>query len=70
MQAMKADADLLIALQSPLSSEDLTHYILKGLDETCQSVIDGVHSCDSSISFEELHEKLIIKELSLKIDTP
>ena len=39
--------------------------ILDGLDDNYQSIIDAVNGRDSTISFDELHEKLINKELSL-----
>lgn len=69
MQIMKAYADLLASLDAPLSQEDFTDYLLRGLDATFQSVIDGVQNRDTPISFEELHEKLIVKELAIQIES-
>lgn len=63
---MKVSANLLASLQAPVSQEDLTHYIVKGLDKSYQSMIDGVNNRDSAISFEELHEKLILKEIEIQ----
>lgn len=68
MQNMKASVDLLASLGAPISQEDLIKSILKGLDSAYQSVIDEVNNRETSISFHELHEKLILKELDLKTE--
>ena len=65
MQAIKAKADQLAALDKPLDHEDLIEKILEGLDEEYQPVIDAINDRDKPISFDELHEQLINKELSL-----
>nr|GMD79620.1 Retrovirus-related Pol polyprotein from transposon RE1 [Ipomoea batatas] len=54
----------------PMEHEDITDKILDGLDSNYQSVIDVVNGHDSIISFEELHEKLINKELALHCAVP
>ncbi|RVX13659.1 Retrovirus-related Pol polyprotein from transposon RE1 [Vitis vinifera] len=66
MQSIKTQADELAALGKPLDQEDLIKKVLEGLDENYQSIIDVVNGRDSTISFDELHEKLINKELSLR----
>ncbi|RVW53564.1 Retrovirus-related Pol polyprotein from transposon RE2 [Vitis vinifera] len=66
MQSIKTRADELATLGKPLDQEDLIEKVLEGLDENYQSIIDAVNGCDSTISFDELHEKLINKELSLR----
>ncbi|RVW71302.1 Retrovirus-related Pol polyprotein from transposon RE1 [Vitis vinifera] len=66
MQSIKTRADELAALGKPLDQEDLIEKVLEGLDENYQSIIDAVNGHDSTISFDELHEKLINKELSLR----
>ncbi|RVW94165.1 Retrovirus-related Pol polyprotein from transposon RE1 [Vitis vinifera] len=66
MQSIKTWADELAALGKPLDQEDLIEKVLEGLDENYQSIIDAVNGRDSTISFDELHEKLINKELSLR----
>ncbi|RVW92402.1 Retrovirus-related Pol polyprotein from transposon RE1 [Vitis vinifera] len=66
MQSIKTRADELAALGKPLDQEDLIEKVLEGLDENYQSIIDAVNGRDSTISFDELHEKLINKELSLR----
>ena len=65
MQAIKTRVDQLVVLGKPLDHEDLIEKILEGLDDDYQSVIDVVNSRDTPISFDELHEKLINKELLL-----
>ena len=65
MQSIKTWIDQLAALGKPLDHEDLSEKILEGLDDDYQSIIDAVNTRDIPISFDELHEKLINKELSL-----
>nr|GMD68312.1 Retrovirus-related Pol polyprotein from transposon RE1 [Ipomoea batatas] len=54
----------------PMEHEDITDKILDSLDSNYQSIIDVVNGHDSIISFEELHEKLINKELALHRAVP
>ncbi|GMI63710.1 hypothetical protein like AT1G34070 [Hibiscus trionum] len=70
IQAIKIKADELASLGKPLDHEDLIEKVLEGLDDTYQSVIDAVNSRDTPITFDELHEKLIHKELSLRHISP
>ena len=70
MQAIKTKADELATLGKPLDHEDLIEKVLDGLEDTYQSVIDAVNSRDTPITFDELHEKLIHKELSLRNISP
>lgn len=65
VQAIKACADKLAALGKPEDHEDLIDRVLAGLDESYKSVVESINARDTPISFEELHEKLINKELSL-----
>ncbi|KAI4347888.1 hypothetical protein L6164_008664 [Bauhinia variegata] len=46
--------------------EDITDKVLESLDSTFQGVIDAVHARDTPISFDELHEKLLNRELMAK----
>ena len=66
MQAIKLRADELAALGKPINHEDLIEKILEGLDDDYQPIIDVVNGCDTPISFDELQEKLINKEFSLR----
>lgn len=65
MQAIKSCADRLAALGKPIEQEDLIDKVLSGLDESYSPVVESVNARDATISFEELHEKLINKELTL-----
>nr|GMC48068.1 Retrovirus-related Pol polyprotein from transposon RE1 [Ipomoea batatas] len=67
---IKRVVDELALLGKPMEHEDITDKILDGLDSDYQSVIDAVNGRDSIISFEELHEKLINKELALHRAVP
>ncbi|KAL5715165.1 hypothetical protein ACHQM5_017029 [Ranunculus cassubicifolius] len=66
MQAIKACADQLAALGKKIEHEDLIDRVLLGLDESYNSVVESVNARDTPISFEELHEKLINKELYIQ----
>ena len=48
-----------------MEHEDLLEKILNGLGSEYQFVIDVVNGRDTPISFDELHEKLINKEITL-----
>ncbi|KAG7593786.1 Zinc finger CCHC-type [Arabidopsis thaliana x Arabidopsis arenosa] len=65
MQLIKTKSDALALLGSPVDREDLTDIILAGLCDDYKPVIKSVHSRDSPISFAELHEKLLNREISL-----
>ncbi|GMI90814.1 hypothetical protein HRI_002750700 [Hibiscus trionum] len=65
MQAIKTKADELVTLGKPLDAEDLIEKVLDGLDDSYQPVIDVVNNQETLITFDELHEKLINRELSL-----
>ena len=69
MQSIKTRADQLATLRKPLDHEDLIEKILEGLDDDYQPIIDTVNGRDTPISCDELHEKLINKELSLRQNT-
>ncbi|KAE8655255.1 hypothetical protein F3Y22_tig00117034pilonHSYRG01611 [Hibiscus syriacus] len=69
MWSIKMRPDELTTLGKLLDHEDLIEKVLEGLDENYQCIIDSVNGCDSTISFDELHEKLINKELSLRNKT-
>jgi len=54
MHSLKKTSDLLVSLGSPVSIEDMTDYILRGLDDGYRAVIDGVNARDNSITFDDL----------------
>ncbi|POO01975.1 hypothetical protein TorRG33x02_022670 [Trema orientale] len=55
---------------APVHNEDLTFKILPGLPESYKDIIGGVRARETLISFEELHEKLIISEALMKEEHP
>ena len=63
---IKTRTDQLALLGKPIDTEDLIDKILNGLDDDYKSIVDNIHGRDTTISFDEIHEKLINKELSLK----
>lgn len=65
MQQIKRVVDEHVLLGNPMEHEDIIDKVLNGLDSEYQLVIDVVNNHETIISFEELHEKLINKELSL-----
>lgn len=70
MQAVTTTTDLLASLGKPVDADDLVTYVLKGLDQSYQTVVDAIKARDSTIQFADLHEKLIIKEMELKATAP
>ncbi|KAH7575581.1 hypothetical protein JRO89_XS02G0154700 [Xanthoceras sorbifolium] len=65
MQFIKSRTDELAVLGKPLDDEDLIEKILDGLDDDYRPLVDAINGRDTMISFDELHEKLITKELVL-----
>nr|ABD28750.1 probable retroelement pol polyprotein -, putative [Medicago truncatula] len=65
MHSLKKTGDLLALLGSPISIEDMTDYILRGLDDGYRAVIDRVNARDNSITFDDLLEKLLIQKISI-----
>ena len=55
-----------MSLGKPIDYEDLLEKILDGLGSEYQFVIDVVNGRDTLISFDELDEKLINKEITLQ----
>ncbi|AES99877.1 hypothetical protein MTR_5g085740 [Medicago truncatula] len=64
IHSLKQTGDLLASLGSPLFVEDITDYILRGLNDGYRTVIDGGNARDNSITFDDILEKLLIQELS------
>lgn len=66
MHSLEQTGDLLASLVSPFSIEDMTDYILCGLDDGYRAD-SGVNARDNSITFDDLLEKLIIQELLIMV---
>lgn len=56
-------------LGKPMDDEDIIEKILDGLDDGHKPIDDVINARDTTISFDELHDKLINKELSLRLPT-
>ncbi|XP_021764200.1 uncharacterized protein LOC110728841 [Chenopodium quinoa] len=65
MRSLKECADHLAALEKSVDHEDFIDRVLAGLDDSYKSIVDSVNGRDTPISFDELHEKLINKKLSI-----
>lgn len=66
MQFIKSRADELATLDKPMDDEDLIEKILDRLDDEYKSIVDAIEGRETLISFDELHEKLINKEVFLR----
>ena len=66
MQSIKVCIDKLAALGKSMDDEDIIEKVLLDLDSEYNSIIESIHARDLPISFEELHEKLINRELAIK----
>lgn len=65
LHSVKVTADLLASLGHPVSEEDFTDHVLRGLDAAYRPVIEGINARDSSLSFEDLLEKLRMQEFAI-----
>ncbi|CAA7017749.1 unnamed protein product [Microthlaspi erraticum] len=65
LRLIKAKADDLSLLGKPMDPEDLTEQILDGLSEDYKPEIDAINGRDTTISYTELHERLLNREAML-----
>ena len=70
MQAIKTRVDELALLGKLINDEDLIDWVLEELTDEYKSVIDIINGHNTSISFAELHVKLLNKETSLQTTQP
>ncbi|KAG6784413.1 hypothetical protein POTOM_010105 [Populus tomentosa] len=66
LQSVKAKADELAVLGAPIDNEDLTDKILEDLGDEYRELVRAVQARENAISFDELHEKLLMFEASLQ----
>ncbi|KAH7577423.1 hypothetical protein JRO89_XS01G0249200 [Xanthoceras sorbifolium] len=59
LQTVKSRADELAILGAPMDEDDLTEKILDGLSDEYKELVRAVQARDTTISFDELHEKLL-----------
>nr|CAN80108.1 hypothetical protein VITISV_035396 [Vitis vinifera] len=69
LHSVKARTDELAILGAPMEEEDLTEKILDGLGDEYKELVRAVQARDTSISFDELHEKPLSFEASLLANT-
>lgn len=65
MQFIKCKANELTMLRKPMDHEDVIERVLDGLDDDYKPIIEVINGHDIPIAFEELHKKLISRELVL-----
>ena len=65
-QLIKACANELAILGTPINEEDLTEKILDELEKDYRELVLVIQARYNSISFDELHEKLLTFEASLQ----
>lgn len=64
---MKTCADQLASLDNPMKEEDIVDKILEQIhDSDYDVIVNGIHSRESDISFDELNEKLVNHEALLQ----
>ncbi|KAK2641942.1 hypothetical protein Ddye_023705 [Dipteronia dyeriana] len=56
---LKATADELALVNTPIDDKDLVVYALKGLGLDFKEVVAAVRIIDCTISFEELYDKIV-----------
>ncbi|KAG6780109.1 hypothetical protein POTOM_016521 [Populus tomentosa] len=66
LQSVKARADELAVLGASVDNEDLTDKILEELGDDYKELVRAMQVRDNAISFDELHEKLLMFEASLQ----
>ncbi|GKV50484.1 hypothetical protein SLEP1_g57186 [Rubroshorea leprosula] len=68
LRSLKIVADELGTVDCPLSDDDLTVYILNGLGPEFWEIAASIRTRDSSLSFDDLHDRLVAHEESLRRD--
>ncbi|GKV40995.1 hypothetical protein SLEP1_g48578 [Rubroshorea leprosula] len=63
---LKAVADELGMIDRPLSDDDLIVYILNGLGPEFREIATSLRTRDTSLSFDDLHDRLVAHEESLR----
>ncbi|GKV20012.1 hypothetical protein SLEP1_g30193 [Rubroshorea leprosula] len=66
LRNLKTVVDELGTIDRPLNDDDLTVYILNGLGLEFREIAASLRARDSSLSFDDLHDRLVAHEESLK----
>lgn len=69
MHSVKSCTDELSLLGATCDVDEITFKVLNGLDDDYLGLADAIKARDNSISFEELHEKLIVRESQLLLSS-
>ena len=70
IQTIKTRSNDLAFLGALIDEEEITNRILDGLSDDYKELVRAVQAQDNSITFEELHEKLLNFEVSLQSIIP
>ncbi|KAL0759898.1 hypothetical protein Bca101_076048 [Brassica carinata] len=70
LRSIKVTTDELAQLGKPMDPEDISEYVLNGLPEEYKSEVDAIHGRDTTISFVELHERLLNREAMILCKAP
>lgn len=63
---LKEIFDKLAAADDPISESDLVAYTFSGLSDNYESFIDSIQTKTESVNTDELHGRLLSKEISLQ----
>ncbi|GLT36811.1 hypothetical protein SLA2020_111650 [Shorea laevis] len=66
LRDLKTIVDELGSIDCPLNDGDLAVYVLNGLDPEFREIAASLRARDSSLSFDDLHDRLVAHEESLK----
>ncbi|TXG72777.1 hypothetical protein EZV62_001356 [Acer yangbiense] len=66
LNSMPTDQDELAIIDAPIDDDDLTIHVLRGLKSAFKDISAAIRSRECSISFKELHDKLVEHEGFLK----
>nr|XP_034923172.1 uncharacterized protein LOC118055384 [Populus alba] len=66
LYSIKSIVDELVLIDVPLYADDITLYALNSLGPEYREMVAPIHTCESALSFEELHDLLIGHESYLK----
>ncbi|KAF5471802.1 hypothetical protein F2P56_008569 [Juglans regia] len=66
LHAIKALVDELAVIDSPVSADDITLYVLNGLGPEFRDIAAPIRTRETSLTFEELHDMLVGHENYLK----
>ena len=66
MQVVRTTVDELAMIDTPLSNDDITLYVINGFGTDCKDIIAPIRTRETSLTFEELQDILTPHETYLK----